>query len=303
MTHSDQHPILVIGHRGMLGHDLLARLQSSGITPIGLDLQEIDITRAPEVDAALGDHQPALVVNCAAYTAVDKAESEPELAFAVNCGGPENLAVACRRHHLPLIHISTDYVFDGKASHPYKEDDPANPINVYGHSKWEGEQAVRTHLPEHLIVRTAWLYGIQGSSFVRTIRRLAGEREELRVVADQHGSPTWTGDLSAALVAIAMNLLTDAVRAPYGTYHFCNAGQTTWFDFARLIVDHARRKGEVKVERLVPIASADYPAAAPRPAYSVLDCSKIIRMFGIIPRPWEAAFEEMIKGMMGDGEI
>ncbi len=299
MIRPDQQPILVIGHRGMLGRDLLVRLQASGFAPVGLDLGEIDITRAPDVDTALGHHRPFLVINCAAYTAVDKAEKEPELAFAVNRTGPENLAVACRRHHLPLIHISTDYVFDGKANQPYKEDDPANPLSVYGHSKWEGEQTVRTHLPEHLIVRTAWLYGIHGNSFVKAIRRLAGEREELRVVADQYGSPTWTGDLSGALTAVAMRVLADADRTTWGTYHFCNAGQTTWYDFARLIVDYARRQGPVKAERVVPITSAEYPLLTPRPSYSVLDCSKIARLFGITPRPWETAFEEMNE--MGDG--
>lgn len=295
----DRYLVMVIGHRGMLGRDLIARLQASKIASLGLDLQEIDITRASEVHAALGDHQPSLVINCAAYTAVDKAEAERDLAFAVNSTGPENLAAACSYYHLPLIHISTDYVFDGKATQPYKEDEPANPTNVYGHSKWEGEKAVRARLSEHLIVRTAWLYGVHGNSFVKTIRRLAGEREELRIVADQCGSPTWTGDLSDALVTISVKLLNAGVRTPWGTYHFCNAGQTTWYDFARLIVDRARREGEVKVQRVVPIASADYPVATPRPAYSVLDCSKIGRGFGITPRPWQEAFEEMSK--LGNG--
>ncbi len=293
MTRADHHPILVIGHRGMLGCDFLARLQADGRRPIGLDVQEIDITRAAQVEAALGDCHPALVVNCAAYTAVDKAESEPDVAYAVNRTGPENLAVACSRHRLPLIHISTDYVFDGKAAQPYKEDDPAHPINVYGHSKWEGEKAVRANLPEHLIVRTAWLYGIHGNSFVRTIRRLANEREELRIVADQYGSPTWTGDLSDALARISADLLTGAVHGAWGTYHFTNSGQSSWYDFARLVVEHARRAGEVKVQRIVPIASTEYPVATPRPAYSVLDCSRITRKFGIVPRPWETAFAEM----------
>ncbi len=293
MTKADDHPILVIGHRGMLGCDFLARLQADDRRPIGLDVQEIDITRATQVEAALGDYHPALVVNCAAYTAVDKAESEPDAAYAVNRRGPENLAVACSRHRLPLIHISTDYVFDGKATQPYKEDDPAHPINVYGHSKWEGEEAIRANLPEHLIVRTAWLYGIHGNSFVRTIRRLANEREELRIVADQYGSPTWTGDLSDALARISADLLTGAIHGAWGTYHFTNSGQTSWYDFARLIVEHARRTGEVKVQRVVPIASTEYPVATPRPAYSVLDCSRITRKFGIVPRSWETAFAEM----------
>ena len=289
--------ILVMGHCGMLGRDLIARFEANRYTVIGLDCHEIDITRAPQVDAAIGDHGPQLVINCAAYTAVDKAEAEPELAFAVNLTGPENLAKACMHVGVPLIHISTDYVFDGKATRPYREDDPVNPLNVYGRSKREGEQAVRTRLPAHLIVRTAWLYGVHGNSFVKTIMRLAMEREELQIVADQHGSPTWTEDLSGALLEMSMRVLRDPRDVPWGTYHYCNSGRTTWFDFARLIVEAARPRGEVKVKRLVPIASADYPVATPRPAFSVLDCTKIARNFGITPRPWEEAFAGMLDAM------
>jgi dTDP-4-dehydrorhamnose reductase len=290
-------PILVIGHRGMLGQDLLARLASSGMAAIGLDLEEIDITRSQQVHAITRDHQPSLVINCAAYTAVDQAESEPDLAFAVNRDGPQNLADACHGLGIPLIHISTDYVFDGEARRPYREDDAVNPINVYGHSKWEGEQAVRSRLLQHLIVRTAWLYGIHGHNFVKTILQLARDREELRVVADQYGSPTWTGDMSDALVAMAGQVVADSGSIQWGTYHYCNAGETTWYDLARLIVEEARHKGPVKVTRVVPIASAEYPLPTPRPAYSVLDCTRIARSFGITPRPWPAALADMLKAL------
>ena len=183
----------------------------------------------------------------------------------------------------------------------YREDDPVNPLNVYGRSKWEGEQAVRTRLPEHLIVRTAWLYGVHGNSFVKTILRLAMEREELHIVADQHGSPTWTEDLSERP---AGNVDAGAARSPgcsLGNLPLLQRGRTTWYDFARLIVEEARPQGEVKVKRVVPIASADYPVAAPRPAFSVLDCTKIARNFGITPRPWETAFKEMEIRVMGEG--
>jgi dTDP-4-dehydrorhamnose reductase len=290
-------PILVIGHRGMLGQDLLARLASSGMAAVGLDLEEIDITRSQQVYAITRDHHPSLVINCAAYTAVDQAESEPDLAFAVNRDGPQNLADACHGLGIPLIHISTDYVFDGEARRPYREDDAVNPINVYGHSKWEGEQAVRSRLLQHLIVRTAWLYGIHGHNFVKTILQLARDREELRVVADQYGSPTWTGDMSDALVAMARQVVADSGSIQWGNYHYCNAGETTWYDLARFIVEQARRKGPVKVTRVVPIASAEYPLPTPRPAYSVLDCTRIARSFGITPRPWPAALADMLKAL------
>ena len=285
--------ILVIGHRGMLGQDLLACFEARGQQPIGLDLQEIDITSALQVNAALGKHEPQLVINCAAYTAVDKAEVEPDLAFAVNRTGPENLANECSRLGIPLIHLSTDYIFDGKATRPYREDDPAGPLSVYGRSKWEGEEAVRRLLPEHLILRTAWLYGVNGNNFVKTMMRLAREKDELRVVADQYGSPTWTRDLSDTLVEMSLQVLTGSVPSPWGTYHYCNAGWTTWYEFAVRIVEQARSQGDVQVKRVVPIPSSEYPLPTPRPAYSVLDCTKIARVFGITPRPWQEAFAEM----------
>ncbi len=295
--------ILVIGHRGMLGQDLLACFEARGQTPVGLDVQEIDITLAVQVDGVLREHKPQLVINCAAYTAVDKAEVEPDLAFAVNRTGPENLAKGCKHLGIPLIHLSTDYIFDGKATRPYQEDDPAGPLSVYGRSKWAGEQSVRSLLPEHLIVRTAWLYGVRGNNFVKTMLRLARERDELRVVADQYGSPTWTGDLSDILVEMSLQVLSGSVTAPWGTYHCCNDGWTTWFEFARCIVDHAREMGEVKVQRMVPIASSEYPLPTPRPAYSILDCTKIARVFGINPRPWQVAFADMMKQLRSSEDL
>ena len=279
----------------MLGQDLIACFESSGLKAIGLGSREIDVTKSEQVDTIVMDLAPHLVINCAAYTAVDRAESEPEAAFAVNRTGPENLANVCRRLRIPLIHMSTDYVFDGRSNRPYLEEDPVNPINVYGLSKWEGEQAVRTCLPEHLIVRTAWLYGVHGHNFVKTMLRLAREREELRVVVDQHGSPTWTGDMSTALVKMSLKVLTDLDPISWGTYHYCSAGETTWYDFARLIVEEARRTGPVKATCIVPITSAEFPSSTSRPAYSVLDCNRIGRVFGITPRPWPLALAEMLK--------
>jgi dTDP-4-dehydrorhamnose reductase len=287
--------VLVIGSRGMLARDLLAGLAHRGFTTLGYDLPEVDITQPAELFAKLQTIAPELVMNCAAYTAVDQAEREEEPAFAVNREGPAHLADACRRLGIPLLHISTDYVFDGSATRPYREDDPVNPLGVYGRSKWEGEQAVRARLGQHLIVRTAWLYGVHGNNFVKTILRLAREREQLRVVADQYGSPTWTVDLAGALVTMTERVLADRAAVSWGTYHFCGAGHTNWHGLATAIVEAAQRGETLKVREVLPITTDEYPLPAARPAWSVLDCSKITSNFGVAPRFWQLGLEEMLQ--------
>jgi dTDP-4-dehydrorhamnose reductase len=275
--------VFVTGHRGMLGTDLLPALDAAGLTPIGNDGPRVDITREDATLTALKACRPALVINCAAYTAVDKAESESPKAFAVNRDGAAHLARACAAVGAPLVHVSTDYVFDGQASRPYREDDATNPLGVYGRSKCEGEERVRALCERHLIVRTSWLFGAHGHSFVRTIRRLALERDELRVVADQRGCPTWTGDLAAALAALARAALEPG--AAWGTYHYRGAGETTWHGFAEAIVAQiARRRGKSPPVR--PIDTAAYPTPARRPAYSVMDCARIEQAFDVRPEPW-----------------
>lgn len=291
----DRRRVVVIGAYGMLGRDLVLALEQSGITPLGWDLDHIDITRLEDVRLKLPKASADVVINCAAYTAVDRAETDGDAAFAVNCDGAANLAEVCAVLGIPLIHISTDYVFDGNAQRPYREDDPANPIGVYALSKWQGEDAVRKRLVEHLIVRTAWLYGVHGHNFVKTILKLAAEREELRVVADQHGCPTWTVELAAALVTMVRRVLLDRSAVPWGTYHFCGAGQTTWHQFATAIIAMGRNWQDLQVQRVVPVTTAEYPVAARRPPWSVLDCGKIAVSFGITPRPWQDALADMIR--------
>jgi len=286
--------IVVTGSRGMLAQDLLARLERGGFAVIGLDLPELDITRSQEVFAQLNTIRPALVINCAAYTAVDKAESEPAVTFAVNRDGSANLAEPCRCLDIPLLHLSTDYVFDGKAKRPYREDDPTNPLGVYGQSKLEGEEAIRTRLAEHLIVRTSWLYGMHGQNFVKTILRLAKERKKLRVVSDQYGCPTWTGDLAEALVAMAGQIHENRKSIQWGTYHFCGAGTTTWYEFAKAIVEEARVREKLRTSRVVAISTSDYPTAAQRPRCSVLDCSKIREVFHISATAWKEGLEGVL---------
>ena len=255
----------------------------------------MDITKPAQLLERLETIAPALVINCAAYTAVDRAETEQDIAYAVNRDGPANIAKACDIIKAPLIHISTDYVFDGESDRPYREDDPPNPLSIYGRSKYEGEEAVRASLPHHLIVRTAWLYGALGENFVKTILKLARSREELKIVADQRGSPTWTRDLADALVQISKSLLENRGMIRWGTYHFCNAGQTTWHGFAEEIAAQAGSREPLLVKRISPIGTKDYPLPAKRPAWSVLDCAKIQEIFKIIPPNWKTSLSRMMQ--------
>lgn len=277
----------------------MARLNLTEHQAIGMGLPELDITRPEELSAALKSCSPDLVINCAAYTEVDKAETEAALAFLVNRDGAANLADACKERDIPLIHISTDYVFDGQSRLPYKEADPVNPLGVYGRSKWAGEEAVRSSLPEHLIIRTAWLFGVHGHSFVGTILRLAREKEEIKVVADQFGCPTWTGDLADGLVKIAETVASGKNRVEWGTYHFCGKGKVSWHGFARAVIDEGRRREALKVREILPIDTAEYPAAAARPAWSVLDCSKVETNFNLLCRDWRQGLKEMMLELYG----
>ncbi len=280
----------------MLGSEVVEGLVAAGFDVDTPNRPAVDITDSASLGPVFSKSAPPrLVINCAAYTAVDKAESETEEAFAVNRDGPANLAHECRRAGVPLIHISTDYVFDGKARQPYRETDPASPIGAYGKSKWEGEEAVRSRLSEHVIVRTAWLYGARGNNFVKTILRLAREREELSIVDDQFGCPTWTRDLAGSIVRIAGRILAEREGISWGTYHFCGRGVTNWYGFARAIVEKARQWEHLKVIELKPIPTTSYPTPAERPAWSVLDCTKIEKEFGISILPWEESLACMLE--------
>jgi dTDP-4-dehydrorhamnose reductase len=287
--------VLVIGHQGMLAQELGPCLARVGFTIMSRGRPEVDITRTFSVRQALVDAQPDMLINASAYTAVDQAELEPDAALAVNRDGVARLAALCREVGIPLLHMSTDYVFDGSASRPYCEDDRVAPLGMYGRSKWEGEEAVRRCHPEHVIVRTAWLYGCHGQNFVKTMLRFAHEREQLRVVDDQYGCPTWSRDLAAALVTICQRIVQGRDRVPWGTYHFCGAGQTTWYDFARAIIEEAKAFESLRVQEVVPIPTTAYPTPAKRPTYSVLDCSKIQSAFHIKPRPWRESLHDCLQ--------
>lgn len=284
---------LIIGANGQLGWELQRRGKATGIDTIPLDLPEFDITDPSQVQKQVGRQGVSLVVNAAAHTAVDQAESEEELAFAVNRDGPSFLAYSCAEAGIPLIHISTDYVFDGNKKSPYCEEDDVCPLGVYGKSKADGEIKIKACLEEHIIIRTAWLYGVHGHNFVKTMLRLGQEQERIRVVADQYGSPTYAGDLADAILGIAEFICKES-PIPWGTYHFCGKGITTWHGFAEKIFELASRYVPLKVQKVEPITTEEYPTPAKRPARSCLDCSSVETKFHISRRPWQEGLGEMI---------
>jgi dTDP-4-dehydrorhamnose reductase len=288
-------PVLVFGGGGQVGFDLARARWPAGFAVRPLARAEADITDPAAVAAAFRAEEPGLAINLAAYTAVDRAESEPERAWAVNCTGASNLARACAERGVPLVQLSTDYVFDGTRSEPYREDDPVNPLGVYGASKEAGERAVREALDAHVILRTQWVYGVHGANFVKTMLRLGREREVLRVVADQRGSPTAAADIAAALVALAERIA--AGSGNWGTYHYAGSGVTSWHGFAEAIFDLAapRLGRRPRVER---VATADYPTPARRPLNGVLDCGKIAHDFRIRPPPWRESLAAMLDELL-----
>ena len=282
--------LLVTGAGGQLGRELLRRGPKRGLVTIGRSRAELDITDPLAIERAIDAADADLVVNAAAYTAVDQAESEPERAHAVNELGPRRLAQACAARGLPLIHVSTDYVFDGAKAEGYVEDDPVAPLGVYGASKEAGERAIREELPAHVILRTAWVYSAHSRNFVLTMLQLAAKQDELKVVGDQRGSPTFAGELAEAILTIANRL--DGSPALHGTFHFAGAGVTSWAGFAQGVMELCLPAG-AKAPVVVPIATAEFPRPARRPANSVLLCGKLGRVYQIEPRPWREALAEV----------
>lgn len=289
----DKIKILIIGSNGQLGYELCQRVKKHDFTSFPFDLPEFDVTDKTSVQKTVTESNASLVINASAHTAVDRAESEPEIAFRVNHEGPLNLAESCAQAGIPLIHVSTDYVFDGCKKSPYLETDPVCPINVYGKSKVQGESAVRDRLNEHIILRTSWLYGVHGNNFVKTMLRLGKENETLRVVTDQYGCPTYAGDLAEAILTIA-NHYCENRNTAWGTYHFCGKGETSWHGFAEKIFELAKEHDCLKVKKVDPIIMEESPAPAQRPAITVLDCTKLSKAFNITPVPWEESLIKVI---------
>ena len=289
--------IFLTGANGQLGRELRRHATISGYELIAMDHGALDITDAWAVNHALKNSGAAIVINAAAYTAVDRAEQEPEMAFAVNRDGPTCLAQSCADLNIPLFHISTDFIFDGQRDGYYREDDPAAPLGVYGLSKWQGEEAVRHILPAHVILRVSWVFGIHGHNFVKTILRLARERTTLQVVADQYGCPTYAGDAAEVLLRLAGRLATEG-DLDWGTYHYAGIPPTNWHGLAQSALDVARRYEDLKARDIVPISTADYPTPARRPANSKLDCTRLKERFGIEPRAWLEGLEVTINSLV-----
>jgi dTDP-4-dehydrorhamnose reductase len=291
--------LVITGAKGQVGWELCRRGTLAGHQVVAWDVAELDITDAAAVDRALAASNADAVINAAAYTAVDKAEQESAQAFAINRDGPAHLATACARLQIPLFHISTDYVFDGAKPGTYTEDDRPAPLGVYGHSKWAGDVAICELLPRHLILRVSWVFGVEGQNFVKTMLRLAREREELRVVADQHGCPTFAGDIADMLLQLANQISRIDLEKAWGIYHYCGTPATTWYGFTNALVEQARVYEPLAVRTVTAITTADYPTPARRPTHSVLDCSKIRARFGIDLPSWHTGLKTMMDTLHG----
>jgi dTDP-4-dehydrorhamnose reductase len=283
--------ILVLGSQGQVGWELVRSLLPLGEV-VALTRAEADLAQPDMLRAVVRSHQPELIVNAAAYTAVDKAESEEALAFAINATAPGVLSEEAKRCGALLIHYSTDYVFDGTLDRPYVETDQPNPQNVYGRSKLAGEQAIAAAGADHLILRTSWVYGARGHNFMKTILRLAAEREVLRIVADQTGAPTWSRWIADATSHIARSALQRMRDGEFssGIYHLTSSGSTTWHGFAEAIVRDClvfHHEPQLRVREIQPIATSDYPLPAKRPSNSRLDCAALHQDFGVASPDWQ----------------
>ena len=285
MAEPVENRILVIGAQGQVGSALMRAAWPAGCQLIGVARPEIDLAAPGSLVDAVAAHRPRFIVNAAAYTAVDKAESDRTAAFATNGEAPGLLARLAREHGATLVHLSTDYVFDGSKTAPYVETDPTGPLGVYGESKLAGEQAIAAAGGDWVILRTAWVYDAGPRNFVATMLRLGAQRDQLTVVNDQQGCPTSAAEIADAIVAVVASRRENP-RGPAGIFHFSGGGATTWFDFANAIFAEAARRGQ-KVPAVMPISTEQYPTPAKRPRNSRLECRKFTQAFGVSLRPWQ----------------
>jgi len=285
--------ILLTGITGQVGQELQRTLTSIGEV-VGVDRQAVDLTQAAQIRAQIQEIKPDVIVNAAAYTAVDKSETESELAMAINATAPTQMAIAAQEIGAKILHISTDYVFDGKNHTPYLETDATDALGVYGKSKLQGEIGVRDNCDRHLILRTAWVYGSRGhGNFVKTMLRLGKERSELKVVADQVGSPSWSYDIALAITQLIDKSSKD--ESIKGIYHYTNSGVASWYDLAVATFAEARELGfPLEIERVIPISTAEFPTPTERPAYSVLSKAKITAAIGVHPPYWRDSLRKML---------
>lgn len=293
--------LLITGSGGQVGQALCHLASEQGIDFQAFSSQELDITKESRVIKSIKRAKPSFVINAAAYTAVDSAEQEPDRCFQVNAAGVENLAKACKRLNIPLIHISTDYVFNGQQHAAYAEEDQPEPLGVYGKSKLEGERLVGSLLEKFVILRVSWVFSEWGSNFVKTMTRLAGEKEVLKVVDDQVGAPTPASDVARVIIAMIRQL--DCGADAWGVYHYSGREITNWHEFACQVIEQARLYSDVSVKEVEKVKTSDYGFAAPRPLNSRLDCQKILEVFGIKQRSWKPEMARVVKECAPKGVV
>lgn len=284
--------VLITGCNGQVGHCLVSQLRDKAEV-LAVDKDQLDITDQATVYTTVADFEPNYIINAAAHTAVDKAEEEVEISFAINRDGPKFLAEAAESCGAVMLHISTDYVFEGTGTEPYQESDPVGPQGVYGESKLAGEVAVIEACEKHLILRTAWVFGEHGNNFVKTMLRLAQTRDELSIVGDQIGAPTYAGDIAAALIKMVESI-EGGSEPKWGVYHYSGMPYASWYDFAQMIFEKAQNKGVIDNSPLLnSIPTSEYPTPAKRPSNSRLDCNKISAQFGVTPSDWVSALDNI----------
>ncbi|MBT8350211.1 MAG: dTDP-4-dehydrorhamnose reductase [Deltaproteobacteria bacterium] len=289
--------LLIIGSKGQLGSELVRACKTSDFPFLAVDLPEFNITDLSCIENTIAHFNPSIIINASAYTNVDDAETNPDIAFSVNRDGPANLATCCHKKKIPTIHISTDYVFDGSSDRPYVETDPVSPLGVYGKSKEQGESRLRFILNQHIILRTSWLYGKNGNNFVKTMLRYGNEKEILKVVSDQYGCPTCATDLANAVLDISKQI-SQSSKIIWGTYHYCGLGITTWHKLSETIFDIASQYQNFKVLSIEEITTAEYPTRAKRPRFSALNCNLIKKHFGINIKPWQESLKKTIERIL-----
>ena len=295
--------ILVTGANGQVGRCLTDRLQRSEWTWEAHGRATLDIADEDSVTSHLARFKPDVVINAAAYTAVDKAEQEPEIAARGNIEGPAILAQACGAAGIALLHLSTDYVFDGTATQPYRESDPVSPAGVYGMTKLEGENRLLAACPRAVVLRTAWVFSEHCNNFLKTMLRLAADRDELRVVSDQVGCPTYAGHIADALLEIAQQAQARPAQTAYGLYHYAGDSGLSWCDFARYIIDAGQEVGMLERTPLITgISTAEFPTLAKRPAYSILDSRALQEAFGIAPSDWRQGVRQTLVALKTERE-
>jgi len=286
--------ILITGAQGQVGKELVSIANQRGFDVIAAGQTELDITQLKNIESYVEVHQPDLVINAAAYTAVNKAEEEQDITYAINRDGTANLAAVSKEKNIPLLHISTDYVFDGTKSEAYSENDAVSPLGIYGISKWQGEETIRQTLPEHIILRVAWVFGAQGNNFVKTMLRLAKDRDELSVVADQFGGPSPAKDIAKTLIILAEQYQKEKTLE-WGTYHYCGDEKVSWCGFAKEILKQAKEQGLIEKDiKVNAITTAEYQDPTKRPANSMLDCEKIKNTFGIEMPSWKESLNQVL---------